>query len=207
MWKSIKPRLLSLLRSAVIRLLGWTPVQYALTYVLPKMRMTNRYALANGKDYQTLWLRMQPGDIIFSLDRAKLTSLLIPGHWEHVAMVVENREIIEAVPIHGVRLTSLYDFLRTADEVMLMRPWELPLDDRYADPLWRARRLIGYKYDTKFDAGPEALYCAELVAKCYEEFLNFDWSDFWGIGMRYISPDGIAECAGLKLIYRGGGRE
>lgn len=192
---SLKRSLLSLLRKVLVTILGWTPVQWGLIYVLPKLRLTNGYGKATSADFRAIKNLARPGDLIFSLDRSKLSSLLIPGKWEHVAIVASNEvelEIIEAVPIHGVRKIAFYDFLKTADEVMLMRRSAHRQGDEESAVRW-AVAFMGMKYDTNFERGPEALYCAELVADCYTK-AKFDWSDLWGIGMQYLSPDGVASC-------------
>lgn len=203
-FKKMKSRLLSLLRKTLIWILSQKTVQIVVLKVLPKIRFSTSYALLGWADYTSISLNARPGDIILSVDKSKLTSLLIPGYWSHVGLVVKNDHdqdgvlIVEAVP-PAVRETSLFDFCKCADEVMVLRPDVT--NDVVEQAVFRAKYNIGREYDGLFKYGPTALYCAELISYCFLQSVKFDWSDLWGVGYPYLSPDGVADGEPLTVIF------
>lgn len=194
-------------------IIGNKLVQWLLLKVIPKIRLSTGYGRTSWDDYSAILERALPGDIIFSADRAKISTLLIPGDWSHVGIVAEKHEckckIVEAVP-EGVRITDLYSFCQTSDEVMLMRPYPLSrslvenqemFDRIMRDRALFAKSLVGRSYDALFSRNNQALYCAELVHEVWGGFCRFDWSDFLGLGHPYLTPDGIAESPDLVQVY------
>lgn len=200
----MKSQLLSLLRRALIWAFSKKAVQIIILKVLPKIRLSTGYALVGWSDYMAVSIRAQPGDIIFSVDKSKLTSLLIPGYWSHVGIVVKNDHdqdgvmIVEAVPPE-VRETSLFEFCKCADEIMVLRP-DVTNEVR-EQAIFRAKYNIGREYDACFKIGPAALYCAELISYCFLQSVKFDWSDLWGLGYPYLSPDGVADGEPMAVVY------
>lgn len=148
---------------------------------------------------------IRPGDIIFSRDPHKLTTLLIPGEWSHVGIVVDDFMVIEALPGKGVVASYLHDFCRSAREVCLARvnlDGNSEPDEIINAAIKYAWNRIGTPYDGLFHSGPQALYCAELVANCYASSVIFDWSDMWGIGMPYLTPDGVYSGYDIREVAR-----
>lgn len=205
-FKKLKSQILSLRIKAVMWAISLPMVHTLVLKVLPKIRFSTGYGLVEYAAFNAIATKAEPGDLIFSVDNSKLTSILIPGKWSHVGIVVDNGingpKIVEAVP-PAVRSTTLFDFCRTADEVMLMRPG-LDLKSKY----WActvAKMRLGTAYDAEFTIGPKALYCAELIADAYYVAENmgmtFDWSDLLGLGYPYLTPDGVADGKPMSVVY------
>lgn len=179
--------------------------------IVPHVRLSTGYGRTSYEDYREILEHAQVGDIIVSTDRAKLATILIPGKWSHIGLVThcDDRSVMitEAV-MPMVRETSLYDFCRTSDSVALFRHKgfsELRGDEAMANRqkvAGIAKSLIGVSYDTMFTFGPEALYCAELIDRCYLEYASFDWTDAWGIGAPYLTPDGVVCSEDLYCVYQ-----
>ena len=175
--------------------------------VLPKIRLSTAYGGLTGEEMVRLRQVIRPGDIIFSRDPHKITTLLIPGQWSHVGIVVDDFMVVEALPGKGVVASYLHDFCQSAREVALARPY---LDNRSTPDLRikgaidRALDSIGTKYDGMFTIGPKALYCAELIDHAYRDSIQFDWSDVWGIGMPYLTPDGVFDGYDVREVARFG---
>ena len=62
--------------------------RYLLKHVIPYIRFTTYYTNLRGKKYHKLYECLEPGDIILTIDKKKLTTLLIPGEFSHAAMCV-----------------------------------------------------------------------------------------------------------------------
>jgi cell wall-associated NlpC family hydrolase len=171
-------------------------IQWVLTSVIPKIRFSIKPPEMTGGVFAEFNNILRPGDLVFSSDRSKLSSWLIPGDWDHVGVYIGNSEIVEAVqPV--VRITSVFDFCHSSDVVGVARhPW---LNLRYVINV--ARATIGRPYDTFFDRGNEALYCSELIAliDAMNE-LNLDHSDAVGMGAEYVTPDEVfLKARGVKI--------
>lgn len=179
-------------------------VQWVIGKILPKIRLSTGYGRTTYEDYQAIEEYAEVGDLIFSTDRAKLSTFLIPGQWSHVGIisnVYKGVMIIEAVP-EGVRKTNLYDFCKTSDQVMLSRLKRRPEQhlEIVTEAVATATSLIGRPYDFGFWQNNRALYCAELIAVAYA-VVKFDWSDLLGLGFEYLTPDGVAASPEIETVY------
>lgn len=180
---------MSALRRLLLFLMATRPFQFFLGNILPRLRFSTSPPQMSGNQFRRFIAIIRPGDIVFSTDRSKLSSMIIPGPWDHVAVVAKDGEIIEA-HFPKVRKISAFDFCHTSDTVGILRPFE----DTGLKIAERAERLIGIPYDTLFVDGREALYCSELVWECdRENAMKFDTSDEIGLGIAYLSPTGIWE--------------
>lgn len=171
-------------------------VQWILIIVIPKIRFSVKPPKMTGSAFAEFTSMLRPGDLVFSSDRSKLSSWLIPGQWDHVGIYIGNSEIVEAVqPL--VRITSPFDFCHSSDVVGIARPlWK---NLRYV--LSVSRATVGRPYDTFFDGGNDALYCSELIALIdAQNELNLDHSDAVGMGAEYVTPDEIfLKSRGVKI--------
>jgi hypothetical protein len=78
--------------------------------VIPYVRRTTYYTSMRGNQYHAGYGVLEPGDIITTVDRKKLTSLLIPGEMAHAALCVGLRRL--GWPYEIVEMTHT-DFTRS----------------------------------------------------------------------------------------------
>ena len=177
----------SLLRRLALKILSTVPVQFFLSRILPRIRFSTSPPKITGQEWQSFIAMIKPGDLVFSVDRSKLSSVLIPGEWDHVGIVSEDSMIVEA-HFPKVRKIHPFDFCHTSDAVGVLRPFP----STAAVLASRCDSFIGIGYDTLFRKGAESLYCSELVWQCDQaNDLGFDTSDAVGLGIEYLSPDGL----------------
>ena len=177
----------SLLRRLALKILSTVPVQFFLSRILPRIRFSTSPPKITGQEWQSFIAMIKPGDLVFSVDRSKLSSVLIPGIWDHVGIVNNEGMIVEA-HFPKVRKIHPFDFCHTSDFVGILRPFPVTADMLAT----KVDRFIGRNYDTLFRKGAESLYCSELVWECDESnSLGFDVSDAIGLGIEYLSPDGL----------------
>lgn len=173
---------------------------FFITKVLWRFRFSNYYAETTGQEFDKAVRVLQRGDIIFSKDRHKVVSLLIPGKVSHAALYISETEVIEATHL-GVQTSTLFDFFKESDFVIAGRCESFDTD--YVERvIVKARQFIGKPYDASLTLGTNALYCSELIYQSDEEKrINYDLSDLIGLGRPYISPQGILEASNLKTVY------
>lgn len=142
----------------------------------------------NSWQFKKFLTHVQPGDLVFSVDRTKLSNILIGGFWAHVGVVDQNLEIVEAhFPL--VRRIHPAEFCFTSDIVGIIRPQSVDLRQHIAT---KCGMFVGMPYDTLFVDGRESLYCSELVWTLDEDNqLGFDTTDEVGLGIGYVSPDDL----------------
>ncbi len=171
--------------------------------VLPFIRFSTYYAKLRGKQFRPAYELLQPGDIIFSTDRAKLSTMLIPGEWSHAALVVDKGvdwEISEMTHTNYTK-SHFFDFCKTSDRIAIMRCKDF--DPTYIEKMIAlCKTFDGAKYDADFTLGVKALYCSELVYQAdFEKRLQVNLEDLAGLGRPYLSPTGLAKGKNLELIY------
>ena len=176
--------------------------RYLLKHVIPYIRFTTYYTNLRGIKYHQLYNVLKPGDVILTIDKKKLTTLLIPGEFSHAAMCVsldEKWEISEMTHTDYTKST-FFDICKESDRVVIMRCKECA-DDDIAQAIKKCKSLEGAKYDTEFTLGIHALYCSELVYQSYgNNLLQADLSDFVGLGRLYISPVGLYHAGNLCTV-------
>lgn len=170
-------------------------VQWFIVRVLPKIRFNFQPPKMTSSMFYEFQKALRPGDLIFSSDRSKLSSWLIPGRWDHVA-VVSNLTNEFGVPLiveaHQpvVRWVTPFQFCHDSDFVGVGRPTDPKLATRFAE---ECRKFVGIPYDSLFAKGREALYCSEIIWEMdADNELGFDDTDARGLGVPYLSPDGLA---------------
>ncbi len=175
--------------------------KHVLLNVIPYIRFTTYYPDMKGKQYTKLYEAMEPGDIILTIDRRKLTTVLIPGEFSHAGMCVSKDgewETSEMTHNHYDK-TCLFDMAKSSDRIVIMRP-QLS-QDIIDEAIDKCKSLEGTDYDTSFSLGVEALYCSELIYESYENnSLGLDISDLLGMGKPYISPSGLYSAKNLKVV-------
>lgn len=174
------------------------PYRFILKYVVPPLEVFK----APGPSYlpkQDIRTRMQPGDILLSKARFRLTNLLIGGSFSHAAIVVGKDRIAE-MTANNFDIVDVNHFCSGATRVALLRIKDATPEYRNQMAM-NALAFAGAEYDTDFELGVKALYCSEL---CYqadnEKKMQADLIDLVGMGRPYISPSGIYEALGLEVI-------
>jgi len=175
---------------------------FLLKRVIPYIRFTTYYTSLRGVKYHKLYDLLQAGDVILSLDRKKLTTLLIPGEFSHACMCVSvNRawEISEMTHTDYTKST-FFDVCKESDRVVIMR-CKLYDDNDIEFAIERCRSFKDASYDLEFDLGVQELYCSELVYQSYaDNFLGVNLEDLVGLDREYISPTGLYNGNNLEVI-------
>ena len=169
--------------------------------VIPYIRFTTYYTKLNGKCYHKIYDIVEPGDVILTIDKKKLTTMLIPGEFSHAGMVIsKNGEWETSEMTHNnYDKTCIFDMVKMSDRIVVMRP-QLPLSV-ITKAIEKCKSLEGADYDTSFSLGVEALYCSELVYESYENnILGVNIDDLLGLGKPYISPSGLYTAKNLIVV-------
>ena len=194
-----------MLKGIKLRLVNWLMktkfYNYALMHIIPYIRFTMYYPSINGKKYNKLYAELQPGDVLLTIDKKKLTTMLIPGEFSHAAMCVSKGtdwEISEMTH-NNYDKTTFFDVCRMADRVVVLRP-QLG-KDIVDEAIETCRSFDGVEYDNTFSLGVEALYCSELVYESYKDnSIEVNIDDLMGLGKPYISPSGLYKAKKLKVV-------
>lgn len=118
----------------------------------------------NGTHYFQIHDMIEPGDILLSTTHGELSSLFIPGLWNHAGIVTVSGVVTEAVG-KGVKQTDLVSFVTSKDRIAVLRP-KKPASIREKAAL-KSLDYIGLPYDKKFQLETSAMYCSELVHTSY----------------------------------------
>lgn len=174
---------------------------YLLKHVIPFVRFSTYYTKLNGYQYHQLYNQLEVGDIIVTIDKKKLTSLLIPGEFSHAAMCVSKDGAWEVSEMTHTDYTKscFFDICKESDRVVILSV-KNATDEEKQNAVYKCKSLVDAKYDTLFTLGIEALYCSELCLVSWgNDKLLADLSDFAGIGQPYISPTDLYEAEGLYI--------
>ena len=63
---------------------------WLLKHIVPYIRFTTYYTSLRGAKYHSGYEKLKPGHILLTIDKKKLTSLLIPGTFAHAALCVSK---------------------------------------------------------------------------------------------------------------------
>lgn len=175
--------------------------KFMLKHVIPYIRFTTYYTNLKGWKYHKLYRALRIGDVILTIDKKKLTTILIPGEFSHAAMCVSrdlNWEVSEMTHDDYTKST-FFDVCKESDRVVIMRP--TLSRDQVNRAVGKCKSFEGAEYDSSFDLGLKSLYCSELIYQSYQDnSLNANLEDFVGLGRPYISPEGLYHAENLKLI-------
>lgn len=116
---------------------------------------------------------IKPADLLFvsnqheGMDDAIVAST---GNYVHVALVVDDRHIIDASPKYGVALRTLSDFLITSPQPDIFRP-------RITNPnqiVLKAKMFIGLPYNVSFYPEDKGMYCSEFITNVFKGTITFE---------------------------------
>ena len=192
-----------LLKKALLWFMQSSIYTYLVKNVIPYIRFTTYYTSLRGWKYQRGYKILQPGDILLTLDRKKLTTLIIPGEVSHAALCVDKDcewEISEMTHTDYTHST-FFDLCKESDRVLILRckDW----DDIYTQSVIdRCRSFDGVSYDVAFQMGVKTLYCSELVYESdHERRLQVSTEDLAGVGTPYISPAGLLHAENCDIVW------
>lgn len=134
---------------------------------------------------------VQKGDIILSYSSGFLTNLFIPGPYTHVGMFLSDLSIVESTPTKGVKVSSLDDFLKNKDKIIVLRSRKNLTDDQLQAVCEVALSKVDLPYDFEFDfsvSENKAFYCSELIWFSYSSVVDFDFTTRKILGEYTISP-------------------
>ena len=175
--------------------------KYLLKHVIPYIRFTTYYTSLRGKKYHILYNILQAGDVLLTIDRKKLTTILIPGDFSHAAMCISKDGVWETSEMTHDDYTksTFFDVCKESDRVVIMRP---KLSQQEIDAaIEKCKSFEGAAYDSSFDLGIKTLYCSELIYQSYENnSLQANLEDFAGLGRPYISPTGLYHAKNLTIV-------
>lgn len=155
-------------------------------------------------DINTYYEICRPGDILGSYESGRVTSFLIKGEYDHIAMVTDDKRVVEAVGdffengvnLGGVRVVPLKEWLWKKKDFFCMRD-KNPVLAAKASVSYKP--LVGFGYDYSFDRGNEKMYCTEIPFVCYHlhnpNFLSNVPAN------KDILPIDYLGCTDLELIF------
>lgn len=146
---------------------------------------------------------LKAGDIILTLDKKKLTTLLIGGEFAHAAFCVSKDHKFECAEMTHCDYTksTFADVCFHSDRVVILRCPDF--DTAYTiQVINKCKSFENAKYDTVFKLKNEFLYCSELIYESdFERRLDLDLSDLAGIGNEYISPTGLFYAKNVEIVW------
>jgi hypothetical protein len=188
------------------RFVGWVMqtrmYRYLLKHVIPYIRFTTYYTNLRGKKYHALYEKLEAGDVILTIDKKKLTTLLIPGEFSHAAMCVslDKRWEVSEMTHTDYTKSCFFDICKESDRVVIMRCKKIT-EEQLSTAIETCKSMKEAKYDTEFSLGISALYCSELIYVSYENnLIQANLEDFVGLGRPYISPVGLYHAENLEVV-------
>lgn len=192
-------------RFLILKLMQTRFYKYFLKHIIPYIRFSMYYPSFSGRYYKTISELIKPGDIILTVDKRKLTTLLIPGEFSHAALYLGSKVMFEVAEMTHTDFTKsfLFDVCKQADRVAIMRCLKIFYDSEYTNAMkLKCLTFENAKYDSEFSLGVESLYCSELIYQSdFEKRIEYDLSDLAGIGQPYISPDGLLLAHNCYCVY------
>jgi hypothetical protein len=188
-------------RKLILFIMGTSLYRYLLKKIIPYIRFSTYYTSLRGWKYHILYNFLEPGDIILTIDKKKLTTLLIPGDFSHAAMCVSKNGIWEVSEMTHKDYTHscFFDLCKESDRVVIMSVKEATVQEIF-EAVDKCKSLENSKYDITFELGVEALYCSELCLISWgNEKIKANLEDLAGIGRPYISPTGLYLAEGLYI--------
>ena len=170
--------------------------------VIPYIRFTTYYTSMRGKIYHQVYDAIEPGHIILTIDKRKLTTLLIPGEWAHACVCVSKDKAFEVAEMTHTDYTksTVADVCFEADRVVILECTKF--NKTYTKKfIKKIKSFDGVPYDDQFELGIKALSCSELVwAGDFENRIDASLEDIAGLGRPYISPTGIYNAKNVKVV-------
>lgn len=110
--------------------------------------------------------RARSGDLLLSYEGGRLTSPFIPGPWDHLAPINDEKRVVEAIA-PKVRKQDLEEWLFKKKGVALIRYGNKEISDSASSYV---NKFIDWPYDYLFKYGNRKVYCSEVGFIAYKEF-------------------------------------
>ena len=96
---------------------------YTLKHIIPYIRFSTYYTSLRGWKYHKLYKELQPGDVILTIDKKKLTTFLIPGEFSHAAMCIslDGKWEISEMTHTDYTKSTFFDVCKESDRVVILR--------------------------------------------------------------------------------------
>lgn len=196
-----------LLKKAKVLFLRWlttTPVyKYLLKKVVPYIRFSTYYTKMRGRIYHKGYELLQPGDVILTRDKFKLTTKIIGGRWSHAALCVSKDKAFEVAEMTHKDYTesTFADLCFEADEVAIIRCRDIN-EPYIQEMVKKCRSLKDAEYDVEFKFGEEFLYCSELIYESdFEKKWDVNKEDLVHLGRKYVSPTAYWNASNRVLVW------
>ncbi len=195
-----------MLKKILVWLMNTDVYAWLTLHVIPYIRLTTYYTSLRGAKYQAGYKLLKPGHILLSVDKKKLTSLLIPGEFTHASLCLSKNGDLDKYEVAEMTHTNytksyFFDICKEADRVVILEC--LDWDEEYIEKV--VSKCLGFEdavYDVKFGFGVKALYCSELVYQSdVEKRLQVNLEDLAGIGRQYISPTGLYKAKNVRVVW------
>ena len=186
--------------------------------IIPYVRFTMYYTSFRGWKYHKGYEKLIPGDIVLAVDTKKGTAAIISrvtasdgGKDPSRALVHAGQCIskdghfeIAEMTHHDYTRSCFYDFCKEAERVVIVRC--SAYDEKYINdviiPTTLSEEFQVSKYNAAFDWYSKDNYCSLL---CYradvEKRMKVDLEDLIGLGMPYISPEGLHDMENGFIVW------
>lgn len=192
------------MRRILVWLMNTRAYSWLLKHVIPYIRFTTYYTSLRGAKYKAGYAKLRAGHIILTLDKKKLTSMLIPGGFAHAALCLNKAagsyEIAEMTHTDYTK-SYFFDICKESDRVVILKctDWDAEYTKQV---IAKCRTFEDAVYDVKFGFGVKALYCSELIYQAdFEKRLQVNLEDLAGLGREYISPTGLFKAQNVKVVW------
>lgn len=155
-------------------------------------------------DVEYMYALCQAGDILGSYESGRFTSMFIKGEYDHIAMVTDDKMVVEAVGdkfvnginFGGVRKVPLKEWIWKKNHIFIMRHKTYGIGTKASKSYYT---LIGMSYDYTFDRGNEKMYCSEIPYVCYHTHDQYFLSNV--PATKEILPIDYLACTSLELLW------
>ncbi|GAA4824635.1 hypothetical protein GCM10023331_06440 [Algivirga pacifica] len=178
---------------------------FALKNIIPFIRFSTYYTSFKGWKYLEGYELLKPGDFILTIDKKKLTTLLIPGEFSHAAFCRSKGEKgdweVSEMTHKDFTKSYFFDICKESDRVVICRcpQWT---GDYLQEMINRDRDFSTQPYDNMFDMKSDALSCSEHIYKLDpENRLGVSTEDVIGIGSEYVSPTGLWNAQNKIVVW------
>ncbi len=149
-----------------------------------------------GLNFQIIQRHLIPGDLLITRTEGFLSNAFIPGWWSHAGICTEVNKITDATS-KGVMENYLFDFLKTVDHAIILRP---KMQIYAYEAVTRGLACLGYEYDYDFDfKDTKKFACTEFVAYCYPDLLTTRRKI---IGREVLVADDIVSNENFEKVYQ-----
>lgn len=190
-------------RNFLLWLMDTKVYNYALKHIIPYIRFTTYYTSFRGWKYHKGYKLLKPGDGILTIDKKKLTTILIPGDFSHACFCRSKDGVYEITEMthNDTTKSTFFDVCREASRVVIYdrESWT----DKYRQEMINKDEELGFvPYDRKFELGIAALSCAERNYEIdFKKTLGASLEDIIGLGKLYISPDGLYKAKNIRIKW------